>query len=190
MCNMSIEAGARAGHGRAGRDHVRVPGAGDRTRRRAPPGTRAWRAGGRSPSDEGATFDREVASMARARADGHLRHEPGHGDRRSTTRRSAARRAPRSRKALEVHGSTPASSCSARRSTSCSSASCTNAPSERSARGGRLLRGRRVAETRAHARRAGLASRSSARPRPKGWTRSSGRRAPSGARPAARCASR
>ena len=40
VCNMSIEAGARAGHGRARRHDLSVHGRAGRSRRRARPGTR------------------------------------------------------------------------------------------------------------------------------------------------------
>ena len=47
VCNMSIEAGARAGHDRAGRDHLRVPARPPARAARARTGTRRSRTGGR-----------------------------------------------------------------------------------------------------------------------------------------------
>ena len=76
VCNMSIEAGARAGMIAPGRDHLRVP--------RGPaarPAGRGLGAGARSAGAPcrampGARFDREVQLDAAARrADDHLRHQ-------------------------------------------------------------------------------------------------------------------
>ena len=102
VCNMSIEAGARAG--------MIAPD--DTTfaylkgRPRAPQGAAwdeavaAWRAA--AVATTGATFDREEKFDARhAGADDHLRHQPGHGHpdqrRRSRRRRDATRARRRSR---------------------------------------------------------------------------------------------
>ena len=49
ICNMSIEAGARAGHDRAGRDHLRISRGARRARPRAPTGMRRSRAGANYP---------------------------------------------------------------------------------------------------------------------------------------------
>ena len=60
VCNMSIEAGARAGHDRPRRDDVRLPARPARTRRRATTGTPPSPTGGRCVTDDDAAFDREV----------------------------------------------------------------------------------------------------------------------------------
>ena len=95
VCNMSIEAGARAGMIAPDDDDVRVP--------EGPPARAAGRGLGRggrrlahaAARDEGATFDREeTLRRGDAGADDHLRHQPGHGhpDRRRGARRRAGRR--------------------------------------------------------------------------------------------------
>ena len=93
VCNMSIEAGARAGHDRPRPDHVRLP--------RGPPARAAGRRLGRgrrvlahaaSPTTT-PTFDKEVVHRRRdPRAVRHLGHQPrpgrpalGHRARRRTT---------------------------------------------------------------------------------------------------------
>ena len=61
VCNMSIEAGARAGHDRAGRNHVRLPGGPSPRADGSSCGKQAledWRTLG---TDEGAEFDKTVA---------------------------------------------------------------------------------------------------------------------------------
>ena len=60
VCNMSIEAGARAGHDRARRHDVRLPRRAGSTRRRARRGSRRSTTGARSSTDDGASFDKEV----------------------------------------------------------------------------------------------------------------------------------
>ena len=92
VCNMSIEAGARAGHDRAGRDHLRLPRRAARTRRRAPTGTRRSRTGSRCATDDGAAFDREVALDA---ADAHARSSPGAPTRARALPLDGARARPR-----------------------------------------------------------------------------------------------
>ena len=78
VCNMSIEAGARAGM--IAPDETTFAYLGGRP---APPGglrRRPSRSGASLPTDEGATFDTEVAVDAvGAGAAGDLGHEPGHG---------------------------------------------------------------------------------------------------------------
>ena len=80
ICNMSIEGGARAGLDRPGRHDVRVR----RTGAPHAPHGAAWDAAVARwrtlPTDDGATFDKSITIDAvDPRADGHLRHEPGHG---------------------------------------------------------------------------------------------------------------
>ena len=150
ICNMSIEGGARAGliaPDETTFEYLR----GRRTPRRAPTGTRPSSAGGTLPSDEGAVFDKRIVIDAgRARADGHLRHQPGHGDRgqraASRARGDAGRRAPAAASsAPRLHGPrarhrpSPAS-----RSTSCSSAPAPTAASATCAWPPSVLKGRTV----------------------------------------------
>ena len=59
VCNMSIEAGARAGMIAPDDDHLRSTSRAARARRRARPGTRPSPPGAQLPSDPGATLDRE-----------------------------------------------------------------------------------------------------------------------------------
>jgi 3-isopropylmalate/(R)-2-methylmalate dehydratase large subunit len=85
VCNMSIEAGARAGHDRARRDHLRLP----QGPRVAPKGA-DWDAAVARWRSCRATTGAVSTNLARdrrraARADDHLRHQPGHGHGRSTT---------------------------------------------------------------------------------------------------------
>ena len=130
----------------------------------------------------------------RPRADGHLRHQPGHGHPDHGRVPSPDDEAdPAARAPSSARSSTwtcgPARRSSASRSTSSSSASCTNGRISDLRLAAAALEGRHVAdgvrmmvvpgqrrgEARGRARRA--------------CPRSSGRPAPSGARPAARCAS-
>ena len=121
---------------RPGRHDLRVPPRPAATRRRAP----AWDAavaGWRTlPSDDGAVFDKtDQHRRERPRADGHLRHEPGHGHPHHQPRPVARRPgrpgpAPRARARARVHGpAAPARRSSARRSTSSSSGAAPTAAS-------------------------------------------------------------
>ena len=74
ICNMSIEAGARAGHGRARRDHVRLPEGPPARARRAPTGMPPSPTGTRCATDDGAVFDAEVVPRRRRRSS---RSSPG-----------------------------------------------------------------------------------------------------------------
>ena len=174
VCNMSIEAGARAGHDRARRHDLPVPRRAASSRRKGAAWDAAvarWRS---SPTDDGATLRRIVTLDAqRARADDHLRHQPGHGHphRRAGRRPRRRRRRAALEKALrymELDAGRAARSGS--RSTSSSSARAPTA---------------RIADLRAggaHLRRAARSppacacwscpgsQRSSARPRPRGST--------------------
>ena len=60
VCNMSIEAGAKAGLDRPRRHDVRVPARAGPTHRRATRGTRPSPTGARCVTDDGAVFDKEV----------------------------------------------------------------------------------------------------------------------------------
>ena len=189
VCNMSIEAGARAG--------MIAP---DETtfaylkgRPRAPPGRGLGRRrsprGAQLPSDDGrGVRSRGEVRRRRAGADDHLRHQPGHGhpDRRRGSRACQRDR----REGAGVHGPRrPSSRCWATRSTSCSSAAAPTrgcpicAPRPACSRGARSPTGCACWWSRARRR-------SRRRPRPRGWIACSARRAPSGARRAVRCASR
>ena len=106
VCNMSIEAGARAGLIAPDDDHLRVPARRGRTRRRARTGTRAlarWRDAahrrGRDVRPHASSLDGE-----RARADDHVRHQPRHGRCRSTARCRIPRRCRRRERAALDEG--------------------------------------------------------------------------------------
>ena len=121
VCNMSIEAGARAGMIAPDDTTYRVP--------RGPPARAAGRGVGRGRAALARAADRRRRAFRPrgqhrrrdARADDHLRHEPGHGhaDRPTPCRVATT---PSFRKALAYMQVEPASRCSASRSTSCSSA--------------------------------------------------------------------
>ena len=81
ICNMSIEAGARAGHDRAGRDDLRLPRRAGRTRRRAPTGTRRstyWRDAAHRRR-RGLRRARSSSTPAALDAVRHLGHQPRPG---------------------------------------------------------------------------------------------------------------
>ena len=165
ICNMSIEAGARVGHGRARRHDVRLPRGppGGAARRRL--GARARRAGARCATDDGATFD-DVRRDRRLRADaaGHVGHEPRHG-RAGRRRRSRPGRVRRSGRARGGRAGARATWTSSRARRSARSAidrvfigSCTNARIEDLRAAAAVVDGRRVAadgarDGRARARR-------------------------------------
>ena len=194
MCNMSIEAGARAGMIAADDttiDYLRRP---RRSRRREPTGTRRSRAGARCRATRTRRFDtRRRRRCARDRAAGHLGHQPRAWSCRSTaacptrtSRRPDEREGSRAR--ADLHG--PQAGHADRRtsrSTGCSSAPAPTRASRTCARRRPSSRGRQVA---ANVRAmvvpgSGLVKAQAER---KGWTRSSATRASSGASPAARCA--
>ena len=152
ICNMSIEGGARAGliapddttfEYVAGRPHA--------------PAGRGLGRGGRALADAPDRRRRGLRQVdhdrrRRPRADGHLRHEPGHGHahhrprpeprRARPTRASAARSSRRS----STWTSSPASRSSARRSTSSSSAPARTAASATCGWRPRVLEGRHIAD--------------------------------------------
>ena len=196
ICNMSIEGGARAGliaPDDTTFEYVARPAA------RAA-GRRLGR-GRRALADAADRRRRDLRPVGhdrrrRARADGHLRHEPRHGHPDHVARpvaRPTRRIRPRGARS-STRSSTwicsPASRSSARRSTSCSSARARTAGSATCGSRPRSLKDRQVAD--------GVrlmvvpgSRRGEARGRARGpRTRSSGPPAPSGARRAARCASR
>ena len=129
VCNMSIEAGARAGHDRPGRDDVRLPqgpAARAEGRRLGRPRVDYWRT---LRTDADATFDREVVLDAAALvAVRHLGDQPGAGRAarlrpvpdpascRTRTQRAAAERA------LAYMGLAPGPRSATSPSTPCSSA--------------------------------------------------------------------
>ncbi len=194
ICNMSIEAGARAGMVGPGRDDVRVSCAAVRTRRRAPTGMRPSQAWSRLRTDEGAEFDTEVyldaatlspfvtwgtnpgqgVPLADAVPDPELIFDEGE-------RQSAE-------KALTYMDLSPGTAMRDIAVDTVFVGSCTNGRIEDLRVVADVLRGRRSPTACGCwwcPGRCGCGH----RPNPKGWARSSPRRARSGARPAARCAS-
>ena len=199
MCNMAIEAGARAGMVAVDERTIDYlegrPFAPDR---RAC-GTARSRTGARCTSDDGAKFD--TTSRDRRGDDaaaGHVGHVAGDGGRRSTAAcpiptsetRSDAARGHRAR--ADLHGArsrTRRSPTSA--STRCSSARAPTRASRTCARPRRSRAGAHVAEQRqARDGRAGLGAGEGAGRSAKASTASSATPASNGASPAARCASR
>ena len=113
VCNMSIEAGARAGHDRAGRDHVRLPRGPPARARGRGLGRGRRRTGGRcAPTTTRSSTRRSCIDAAELDAVRHLGHQPRPGrcrcrrpcpTRRRSTTPSSARAAER---ALEYMGLT------------------------------------------------------------------------------------
>ena len=191
VCNMSIEAGARAGMV-APDDTTFAYLSGRPFAPKGELGTRRvtfWRT---LPSDAGAVFDREVSlDAATTRADGDLGHEPGgraadHGASRSGSAADAAGAS--DERALDYMGLTPGSRLATIcRSTASSSAPAPTAASRTCAPPPRRASGRKAAVP-THGR-AGLGPGEGAGRGRGARQQSSARRASSGARPAARCAS-
>ncbi len=195
VCNMSIEGGARAGNGRA-RRHDFAYLAGRARARRAPPGIARWSAGAELADRRRRAFD------ASSRIDATALEpmitwgtNPGTGigitqpvpDPMPIADSRSARGAREG--ASSTWGCGRGSRSSATRSTSCSSAAARTPGSPICAPRRRSSRPPGRAE-RAHAGRARHRRRSRRRRRRKASTRSSATPAPSGASPAARCASR
>ena len=146
--------GRRAGRAdRPGRHDLRVPARPGATPRPGPPGTprsTRWRA---LPTDDGATYDKtDHHRRRRARADGHLRHEPGHGhpDHQPRplarpTRPTRASAAPSSARS-STWTSSPARRSSARRSMSSSSGAARTAGSATCGSRPSVLKDRHVAD--------------------------------------------
>ena len=191
VCNMSIEAGARAG--------MIAP---DETtfaylagRPRAPAGrglgTGAGRAGASCPSDPGARFDRELDVDAND-IEPMITYGTNPGMVRADRRRDSRRRgdaAVRARRS-PTWASRPASRCTDQPVNVVFIGSCTNwhalGPAQRGRAAARAARSRAGVH---HAGRARLAGGQARRPRRKGSTACSSMPAPSGASRAARCAS-
>ena len=195
VCNMSIEAGARAGmiapdettfdylQGRAARAAGRATG------------TRPSRTGGPLRTDDDATFDHEVVIDAAALAPFVTwGTNPGQGvaavgagpvARRLRRRRSSASAA---EQALEYMGLTAGSRCATSPSTPSSSARAPTAASRTCGPPPTSCDGRKVADGVRMLVVPGLGAGRARRPRPRAWTRSSRPPAPSGAARAARCA--
>ena len=189
VCNMSIEAGARAGliapddvtfAYLEGREHAPKGADWDAAVAR-------WR---ELRTDDGATFDRTiVARRQRDRADDHVRHEPRHGHARSPgacprppTRRTP-RRAAALEKALRYMDLAPGEPLLGRAIDVVFIGSCTNSRIGDLRAAAHVMSGRKVARRRAGARRARLEGGQARRPRPRASTASSATPAPSGARP-------
>ena len=152
VCNMSIEGGARAGHGRARRHDVRVPRRPRVRADRARPGTRRSRAGASCRPTRARRYDKSVTLDAAALEPmitygtnpGHGHAD--HGPRSRSGRRSAIRpSAPRSRRRSPTWACSRASRCSASRSTSSSSAAARTRASPTCARRPAVMKGRKVA---------------------------------------------
>ena len=101
VCNMAIEAGARAGHDRASTTRRSTTCAAVRSRRPASSGIAPSRTGARSSSDEGAKFDtsyvldaREVdaaGDVGHVAGDGRAGRRPRAGSRQGEGRRRGAK---------------------------------------------------------------------------------------------------
>ena len=195
VCNMSIEAGARAGM--IAPDDVTFEYL--QGRRHAPKGARLGRGpsrtGGALATEDGARFDTEVdldAASIRPQVswgtnpgqvvaiDGEVPSPDGLA---TPAEREAAARA---LAYMGLEAGTPIRSIEV---DTVFIGSCTNARIEDLRTAAGVSQGRRTPAWLAGARRSGIAARSRGRPRPKGWTRSSSKRGSSGARAAARCAS-
>ena len=188
VCNMSIEAGARAGmiapddttfDYLRGRPHARRP---------APPGTpqsRDWRS---LNTDAGARFDKQVSIDASALgADGHVRHASRHG----RPDQWLGSRTPGDAvfaKSLAYMGLQPGEKLAGKPVQVVFVGSCTNARLSDLEAAAAVMRGRKVAKG-VSASSYPARSRSSVRPRPRASPRCSSTPAPSGASPVARCAS-
>ena len=189
--------GRRAGRpDRARRHDLRVRRAAGRMPRRARPGTRRWPAGGRCPTDAGATYDKSITIDADALEPmvtygtnpgmGIPIAQPG-----PVARATRPIRPPRRalEHALEYMDLRPGQAILGQKVDVVFIGSCTNGRISdlrlaASRPQGPPHRGRRPADGRAR-----LPGGEDARPRARAWPRSSRRPAPSGARPAARCAS-
>ena len=189
VCNMSIEAGARAGM-------------------IAPDDTTFQYLEGRPRAPTGAAWDAAVAAWRQlpvrrrrhlrprgevrrrgARADDHLRHQPRHGHRHHRARPRAGQRH-RMQKALALHGARGQQAAARAPGRRRVHRQLHQLAPVRPARRRRRVQGAQGRRRRARAGRARIAGGSRRRPRPRGWTACSWTRAPSGARRAARCASR
>ena len=164
ICNMCIEGGARAGL-IAPDDTTFEYVHGRRQRPRAQAGTRPSSAGATLPSDDGATYDKiDHDRRHRPRADGHLRHESGHGhpDRRPRAGPRADEPTPPSGAPWSARSSTWRSSRASRSraspSTWCSSARARIAGSA-TCQAAAVLKDRQVAPTTAAHGRPGLRAR-------------------------------
>ena len=165
ICNMSIEGGARAGHDRPRRDHLRVPG---RARAFAPQGAdwdaavADWRS---LPSDEGAVYDKTVALDAAA-LEPMITYGTNPGMGMPITGRvpdpaATGRCQPEScaGKGAGLHGpAARASPCSGNQVDVVFIGSCTNSRISDLRLAAAMLKGRKVADGRARAGRARLAA--------------------------------
>ena len=193
VCNMSIEARRARRHDRARRRRPSHTSRAGRARRRARPGTRRSRAGGSCrPTRARASTARSTLDAAALEPMITYGTNPGMGipitgavpDRAAATPTRALEGAAR------TWASTPASRCSGSKVDVVFIGSCTNSRLSRSARRGeRAARAARSPTACACWSCPGSQADQEARPRPKGSTGSSSTPAPSGARPAARCAS-
>ena len=105
ICNMSIEAGARAGHDRARRDHLRLPRG--PARRAARTGTRGRALAGAARATRTRRYDREVdVDVAALAPQVTWGTNPGHGraDHRPRARPGAATDDRTDERALALHG--------------------------------------------------------------------------------------
>ena len=194
ICNMSIEAGARAGMIAPDETTFEYIASGDRPY--APRGAALeksiafWKT---LKSDDGAKFDREITiDTCQARAPDQLGHEPGHGGRHRRLRAGAERRADgaagRRREGAGLHGPEAGHADDLDPRGRGVHRQLHERAHRGSARSRRRAEGPPSGQERADAGRAGLRAREGARRRPKGWTRSSPRPAPNGGIRAAACA--
>ena len=186
-----VDRGRRARrHGGPRRDHVRILAAG-RSRRRV--SSSSWRSNaGATATDPGARLrSRRTTRRRRTRPDDHLGHDTRAVDRDpgEIPRRGGSRTASRGvERALATWAWRRRSRCWTTRSTSCSSARCTNSRLSDLRVAASMLASRRIARC---VRMLVVPGSQEVKrtPRPRGSTRSSAPPAPSGASPAARCAS-
>ena len=196
VCNMAIEAGARAGHGGAStrRPFDYAEGSPD-ARRRASCGSRRWPTGETLHSGRGRRVrQRDRASTRRHRAAGHLGHlardgAAGGRPRARSRRRRRSGQARRHRACAGLHGPGAGHADHRHHARQGVHRLLHQLAHRRSARGrGRRQgpQGGRLASS-CHGG-AGLRPGEGSRPRPRGWTRSSSRPASNGASRAAPCA--